>query len=347
MTELKRLKIMRGQVKATMTRIEQFVNDPNSLSSASLDTLEARKEKLASSLKDYETIQLDILSLDDKDAEDAGDFEDRYFSTIAKINETLRSLRGSDTIQAAGVSSSKLPHVDIPVYNGKDFTLFRPFYEMFIAVIDKNKTLSDVQKLFYLRKFLSDEALSVIINLPLVNASYPEALELLKKRYDNKSRLIISHIHVILDIPCMAKGTAASIRSFVSQVQQQLHALKNLKEPVDKWDMLLISILSRKLDQYTSRAFHLERDPQALPMMSEFIAFLERRAMALEDSSPQKSILNENVGTSQLKSYPKVTNVVASLPGCKFCTKPGHAIYNCVKFQEASVEDRLAFVWAL
>ncbi|XP_063628667.1 uncharacterized protein LOC134800132 [Cydia splendana] len=118
MAELKKLKIMRGQVKASMTRIEQFVNDPNSLNSASLESLEARKEKLASSLKDYEAIQLDILNLDDKDTEDAGDFENRYFSTMAKINETLRSLRGSDTVQVAGVSSSKLPHVDIPVYNG-------------------------------------------------------------------------------------------------------------------------------------------------------------------------------------------------------------------------------------
>ncbi|XP_063385958.1 uncharacterized protein LOC134671990 [Cydia fagiglandana] len=118
MAELKKLKIMRGQVKASMTRIEQFVNDPNSLNSASSESLEARKEKLASSLKDYEANQLDILNLDDKDTEDAGDFENRYFSTMAKINETLRSLRGSDAVQAAGVSSSKLSHVDIPVYNG-------------------------------------------------------------------------------------------------------------------------------------------------------------------------------------------------------------------------------------
>lgn len=109
---------------------------------------------------------------------------------------------------------------------------------------------------------------------------------MLEKRFDNKTRLIGNHISDLLDLPTIQKGTAASIRSFVSDVQQQLHALKNLGQPIDTWDMLLISILTRKLDQITNRAYQLDRDLEKLPFMVDFLSFLEKRAIALEDSLP-------------------------------------------------------------
>lgn len=345
MEELKKLRLRRGQLKGTLTRIETFVQDPISFTSATVDTLEARKDKLISALKEYESVQLDILSRDESDKEEMGIFEEAFFNTLAKLNESIRMLKGSEAAHTNNVATSKLPNVDIPTFDGKDFTKFKPFYDMFLAVIDNNKSLSNVQKLFYLRKYLSDEALSVIVNLPLVNGSYQEALELLKKRYNNKARLISSHINVLLDIPCMSKGTAASIRSFVSQVQQQLHALKNLNEPTDKWDMILITILGRKLDSYTNRAFNLERDPLVLPTMTEFINYLEKRAMALEDSLPLKGTdYASTSNTNKFKSIPRVTNVATpSMTACRYCDKIGHAIYNCSKFQEASIEDRQEF----
>ncbi|CAK1592603.1 unnamed protein product [Parnassius mnemosyne] len=262
MSELKRLKIARAHCKGALTRIESFVREPANIASATIDVLEARKDKLISVLKQYESIQLDILGLDEEDSEDIGEMEDKYYMTLGKINEAIKILNKSEPSQSNCMSSSKLPNVEVPTFDGKDCTKFKPFYELFIAVIDNNRTLSDVQKLFYLRKYLLDEALSVIVNLPLVNKSYQEALTLLKKRFDNKARSICNHINILLDIPPMLKGTAASIRTFISQVQQQLHALKNLDEPIDSWDRVLICILNRKLDSYTIRAFQLER-PQS------------------------------------------------------------------------------------
>ncbi|CAB3249257.1 unnamed protein product [Arctia plantaginis] len=281
------LKNARAACKATVTRIQNYIMEPTNLTFATVDILEARKDKLVSALKSYEGIQIDILSLDGEDAEDVGEFEEKFFNTIARINETIRMLTKNVTPQTSCMSASKLPNVDIPTFDGKDFTKFKPFYELFMAVIDNNKTLTDVQKLFYLRTYLEEEALSVIINLPLVSTSYKEALQLLKKRYDNKTRLICNHIN-LLDIPPITKGTTTSIRTFVSQTKQQLYALKNLDEPVDNWDRLLLCVLSKKLDLFTHRAFHLDRNPELLPTMVEFLAFLEKRAMALEDTIPVK-----------------------------------------------------------
>lgn len=107
--------------------------------------------------------------------------------------------------------------------------------------------------------------------------------------------------------------------------------------------MLLISILSRKLDSYTCRAYHLDRkDPDILPTLNEFLLFLERRAIALEDSPTQKVTSYES---NRAKIYSvKVTNVVAQDTlkqiKCMYCDK-NHPIYGCPQFQTAAIGDRI------
>ncbi|XP_047999874.1 uncharacterized protein LOC125237004 isoform X1 [Leguminivora glycinivorella] len=353
---LKKLRVKRSQCKGTITRIENFVQDPVSLAAASADILEARKEKLISTLKDYEKVQMDILGIDEGDSEQVGDIEDKYYSILAKINSSLKMLNTKVTSECHNASTCKLPTIEIPFYDGKDFTKFKPFFDLFSAVIDNNNSLSDVQKLFYLRKYLQEDALAVIVNLPLVNESYKEAIHLLKRRFDNKARLIANHISILLDIPTMQKGTAVSIRTFVSQINQQIHALKNLEEPVDKWDMLLISILTRKLDQFTNRAYQLDRDLDTMPTMASFIEYLEKRAIALEDSQQNKHSTcyegtNKHFNIKSTcyegvhKSIPKVTNVVSkSLPPCRYCENKDHQIYNCHIFKMLPVAQRQSYV---
>lgn len=344
--ELRKLKIFRSHCKGTISRIETFINDPAVFSSATIEMLEARKQKLNSTLKDYEVVQMDILTIDEKDSEQVGVVEEKYYTLLSKINSALNILRTSTIKENQSYSDCKLPDLGIPIFDGKDFTKFKPFYDLFVAVIDKNPKLQDVQKLFYLRKYLLDDALAVIVNLPLVNQSYSEALQLLQKRFDNKSRLILNHIGMLLDLTPMQRGTAPALRTFLCHVQQQLHALKNLEQPVDKWDMLLISILTRKLDQMTNRAYQLDRDVSRMPSMAEFLDFLEKRAIALEDSQP---INNKSPNDSATKSMPsKVTNVVTkdskSTLQCKYCSKTGHKIFACPEFASLGLHERQSFV---
>lgn len=340
--ELKKLRILRGQYKSTITRILNFVKDPVQYESASSDLLEARKDKLIIALKNYEAVQLDVLSMDENDKEQVGDVEETYYFIMSKINASLKQMSQKIESDSHSVSTCKLPNIDIPTFDGKDFTAFKPFYELYIAVIHNNRSLSNVQKLFYLRKYLKDDALAVIINLPLVNQSYDEALCLLKKRFDNKARLVSNHINIILDLAIMQKSTASSIRSFVSQVQQQLHALKNLNEPIEKWDMILIAILTRKLDQVTNRAYQLDRDSNKMPSMADFIEFLEKRAIALEDSSPS-AVTPSYEHFSKFKFPNKVSNVAANINVCKFCSKSNHRIYSCPQYKILALNQRLSF----
>ncbi|CAB3229521.1 unnamed protein product [Arctia plantaginis] len=100
------LKNARAACKATVTRIQNYIMKPTNLTFATVDILEARKDKLVSALKSYEGIQIDILSLDGEDAEDVGEFEEKFFNTIARINETIRMLTKNETPQTSCMSAS-------------------------------------------------------------------------------------------------------------------------------------------------------------------------------------------------------------------------------------------------
>lgn len=348
--DLKRLRVRRGHIKKTITRLETFVNDTAILMTGGEVMIQERRNKLVSTYKEYEEVNTEISLLDDTDSENVSLVEEKYFNVLVKLNQTLKDLKAKEVKPCTDISASKLPNIQIPSFDGKDFTQFKPFMDLFEAVFDTNKSLSNVQKLFYLRHYLTSDALSVIINLPVVNESYSEALTLLKKRYDNKARLIANHINILLDLPSMQRGTATAIRSLVSDSQQQLYALKNLGEAVDKWDMLLISIITRKLDSYTNRAYHLERvDLNKNPTMKEFISFLEKRAKALEDSSPNVNTSNDSTQkpNQSKNSNVKTTNVVSSNHKralCSFCEKQNHPVFMCPKFKLAPVEGRIKFI---
>lgn len=130
--------------------------------------------------------------------------------------------------------SSRLPQLDIAVFNGSDITQYTPFMEMFKTIVDSDATLSETQKLCYLKKYLRGDALVLIDSLPLLSESYKQALELLDNRYNNKCLLITHHVNLILDLQPISKGSSQELRHLVSLLRQHLGALKNLGQQ-RKW----------------------------------------------------------------------------------------------------------------
>ncbi|KOB72096.1 Tel1 [Operophtera brumata] len=182
-------------------------------------------------------------------------------------------------------SRVKLPTIHIQHFDG-NYTEYTPFINLFSSIVNRDKTLDNVQKLYYLRSFLRGEPFDIIKNLPLTHTSYEEGLKLLDERYNNKYRITNEHINALLDLSSMVKSSPQNIREFVSQAKQILAALRNLGSNVDNWDDILLCILTRKLDAYTSRAYQLDRKADLKPSVHEFFLYLEQRALALENAEP-------------------------------------------------------------
>jgi hypothetical protein len=239
--------------------------------------------------------------------------------------------------------------IKIPNFSGK-YTEYKPFFEIFNALVHDDISLQNVQKLFYLRHFLKEEAYDLIKNLPVEGDSYQEALDILENRFNNGNKIVSEHVFSLLDVASVGKPSAANLRNFVGIIKQHIAALRNLQQPVDQWDTILVCILSRKTDMSTNRAFYYEIKSNT-PTVSGFIEFLEAKAFALENSDvlphpPATTPRTERMersnmpGTRQpvFHSNQKFDRV------CIFCKKEGHKVYNCPNFILATTSERIKFI---
>ncbi|XP_050518943.1 uncharacterized protein LOC126893046 [Diabrotica virgifera virgifera] len=347
--ELTILKGKRDQYRRSLARINEFVCQQNDgdITDIVSQQLIVRREKSDDLLIKYSDIDAEIKTFDKKDQDQIESFEELYYNVQSKINVLISKSnlgqaktpgvdcdksRNSDWSQ--GMPSTRLPYVNIPAFNGVNLDDYKPFQNLFLAIIHKNKCLSEVEKLFYLRSYLKGEALALISNLELTDESYKEALKLLDERYNNEALLVSSHIYKILDMPPVVKGTSSSLREFVSLIKQQVTALKNLGEPTDAWNSLLVCLLSRKLDSHTNKCFQLDRDNSKLSTLNEFLQYLENRALALESVTTAA----DNVSRQKVKvSHVTVNN--KSDKKCKFCLTLGHKLYQCQNFKLESYKS--------
>ena len=78
----------------------------------------------------------------------------------------------------------KLPKINLQLFNG-DIIKFTSFWETFESIVHNNEYLSDIHKSNYLKTLLEGPAAKAIQGLPMVEANYESAVELLKERYGN------------------------------------------------------------------------------------------------------------------------------------------------------------------
>ncbi|KAL0808844.1 hypothetical protein ABMA28_012515 [Loxostege sticticalis] len=290
--ELKRLVAARGNRKATITRMYNYIYAPGEKEPA---VLKQKRDSLIKVFAEYTELNIDI-SLLDTTEENVEEVEEKYFDIMAYFSKYIDGDGGPSS--SSQESSFHLPRIQIKSFNGQVGD-YQSFISLFISVIGKDKKLNDCEKLYYLKTYLEGEALDLIKHLPLTATSYVNALNLLKQRYDNKKQVINHHINLLLDMPGMTKTTAVGLRNLVSLTKQHIGALQSLGAPTEHWSLIVIAILQRKIDQYTLRAFHIEKQSNDdLPKLDDFLLFLEQRASALEaigggtgDSSNRRSSL--------------------------------------------------------
>jgi hypothetical protein len=259
----KSLVAQKGFVKGSITKLKNSITE-EFLENANLEKINVRIERMEHLFQKFEAVNMLVM-----DDDDESNVEEMYFETMASLKTKLAQIKSegkeaqvlesSQSTESASISRLKLPQVNIPAFTGK-YSDFNTFKEFFIAVIDKDDRLEDIQKFLYLRSYLRDEALNLVVHLPIVSSSYKGALDILDERYNNEFKIINEHIKAIINIPAIKKTNVFDIRKMLGELKQHLEALKNLKQPVEHWDTLLLSHILDKLDAGSVRAFHMERD---------------------------------------------------------------------------------------
>lgn len=365
-------KTSRKHAKASISRIVNWI-DKNKNSEIEINKFKVREDRLNEAFRDYSQIQNQIedLDIDNLDNECRDEIEDKYIDALTEIKnivEFLSPLNQSDSQpqsiilqqQQALPQAVKLPELNIPVFSG-NITEWESFYQLFAALIINNATISDIQKFMYLKSYLKGEPLHLIEPVNLTHDNFKVALNILIDRYQNQFAIINLLINNLVDLPNLIKCTASSLREFITCCKRSTESLKNLNCPVDHWDLLLLNILERKLDFGTRKAFESERDIKKLPTLKQFLAFLERRCVILENLSSSETV-NQKTPNLTLKQHsqtrlahfsgtnpilnPQINNQASPNINkvCIFCSQIGHRIYSCQKFKNLHHSEKLKYI---
>lgn len=101
--------------------------------------------------------------------------------------------------QMRSLALSTLERIPVPTFEGslKDWPNFRDLFT--VLVIDDN-SISNVHKLFYLKRSLKGNALSIIKNLEVSGDNFPRAWKLVTDHYQNVNSLTFSYITRLLKL---------------------------------------------------------------------------------------------------------------------------------------------------
>ena len=216
-------------------------------------------------------------------------------------------------------------------------------------------SLTDSQKLFYLKGLLTGEAARLLTSVNVTDANYSVARDILKTRYENRRAIVREHISKIINAAPVSKQDSNSLRALWQGVDEQRRALAALGLQSEEMDIFTIHLLVDKLDAESRRQWELEHPGTDIQTYNQMRDFLTTRCRALEAAQDTKSL--QNLQNPQGIHFGKATTKVqipshkrnqsyltthrhSSCPKCK----ENHALYSCEQFRRLNVADRRKFV---
>lgn len=230
-----------------------------------------------------------------------------------------------------------LPRIDVPKFNG-DYTEWQAFKDLFSAIIGNNESLSNVQRLHYLKCGLTGEPARLLCNTATTDANFEVAWNVLMDRYENKRILVNTHLQTLFRLQPMTKESSTELKELLFTTNQTITALKNLNRPVDAWDDWLVHNTVQKLDKMSRRDWESKiGDSSEVSTYEELCSFLSARIRTLEAIDTTKTV------TTSQKPKNTINAHQSSSIKCRECNK-NHSLVSCAKFRNKPVDERRLFV---
>lgn len=287
----------------------------------------------------------------DKTEDEYTEYKCELKSKLSKFvsSHSDQSTSGRETITMRS-NLLKLPKITIPNFSGKyhEWTTFR---DLFTSMIHNNESLDSVQKLQYLKSYLTGEAEQLLRNIPVSDTNYTRCWSLLEQRYNNKKYLS----HCILKRLLSQKNATTESPGFLKDLMDTstdcLSGLSNLGIDVSNWDIIVIHLLSLKLDPESRRQWELNvatnLTSDDLPTFTQFKEYLTNRYRALEFLEPKGANKTPSAyakPSSSGSNKPQVLHVTkAPTLACEYCSEP-HKLCFCKKFASDDYIKRHEFV---
>ena len=274
--------------------------------------------------------------------------EGMIFDDSLKLKRMLKALEKASISSSSDNQGVKLPKIDVPVFTG-NILHWKMFWEQFSVAVHTRTSISNAEKLVYLRHSVKDgSAKNVIEGLSRSGDHYAEAVECLRARYDRPRLIYQTHVKRILDVTALKDGSGKELRHLHDTVQQHLRALKAMGyEPSG---VFITSVLELKLDTGTmfewQKHSHTSSD---VPHYCDLLEFVNLRAQASENSVSDNT-KRPSSGEAR-KSFKPVTSFPANATSatteqCVICKTSSHPLFCCGKFKALSHDKMIATVKA-
>ncbi|KAL7075765.1 hypothetical protein ACQ4LE_004969 [Meloidogyne hapla] len=303
-----------------------------------------------------------------------------YLGTLYQLKKYQKDLRSSRQKLISALpdpsqptqSHMHLPKISLPKFSGNCIE-YVSFWNSFCAGVHDLPTISNSVKFSYLKECLSGPALLLVKSLPLTDASYNEAIRLLKENYGQPEeinrnlhtslrKLPIVHSNHGPDILC--KELASFVDEFeiiyLQMLEQhfdantlsiQMELESKLPPPIleeilkakeagnwttDKLRTLLKTILKRKLGVCAIRDQNREvTPPQRQVKPNKFFT----PSPSISDSYSPQNQSNQQSSSLSFATQRKEHNKFSKPPivprgPCLFCEDVGHFSSNCLKFPD-------------
>lgn len=236
----------------------------------------------------------------------------------------------------------------LPSFSG-DYQSWTEFKHLFTSIVSSSQQLSNIEKLHYLKNSISGSAANIISGLPMTEETFNEAWEKLVQKYENKRKLIFSHVtNIMTDIkPSRNTSTSVHLNALVDQVDTALRAIRLLNQSTENWDVLLIHQVVKQLDDITRERWEssLENN-QIMPTYAQLKEFIVVRIRTLENLEPSSTSQRSSQSTPINKPSTKaaVSNITTSSKYTCDCCGQSHFIVTCATFRALSPVERLQIV---
>ncbi|XP_055590340.1 uncharacterized protein LOC129742466 [Uranotaenia lowii] len=346
---IKSLKLRIRSLETSFNLIRVFVNNYND-ETQSVE-VPVRLENLVALWTDYSKTQAELEATDVDDIESIeqqfkqrSQFETEYYRVkgfllaVNKNASTPCPPPASSSSHFPASSHIRLPDVKLPVFNGS-LDQWLNFHDLFLSLVHSSGDLSNIQKFYYLRSSLSGDALKLIQTIAISASNYPVAWNLLVEHFQNPSRLKQTYVDSLFEFSQLKKESASDLHSLVERFEANVRILKQLGEKTEYWDVLLIRMLSIRLDPTTRRDWEEFSSSKEGATFQDLVSFLQRRVTVLQsvcNNLPEVSSVRKQVPRPTLVSHGATQS---NFRQCFACSDH-HPMYQCPIFSKMTFEDK-------
>lgn len=281
------------------------------------------------------------------------EIEDSFVMLKASIKSIISKLKGpiitnqplvnNNTGHNSCISKVQLPQMKLPKFSGR-YEEFESFREKFLALVGSSNEIKVIQKFQLLLDCLSDNVKKSFDHLELTEANYLVVWDQLKARYSNKKMSVEKHVSGLVGMKSMGKESSAELQRVLDETSVHVAALENLGVNVGAWDVMIVYLVSIRLDNETRKKWEETVNKDELPVWAVMKAFLQKRCNSLESVELAIDVKKKPSSSSQ-PSTSKATKSFAVTEDSSSCLKcdGSHKLSECKEFGSLPVEKRFNF----